>query len=127
MSGKSVGFRETEDGIYESFLEIFPRKKNINEWFTTQLSNYIEKNKVKKESLEPYIENPEFKQFPDFKADKEKIISFCQHTDNETLKEIAHQAWVWKTIAECYALYPKSERPDKYFANLIDMERRVNG
>lgn len=124
--GKSVGFRETKDGAYDEFLDLFPRSKNINEWFTGHILNYIEKNKAKKESLDPFTD-PNFVATPEFMANKERIIKFCQNQDDDMLKEISRQAWIWRVISTAYLSCEKKDRPNKFFASLLDMEKRGSG
>jgi hypothetical protein len=78
-------------------------------------------------ALDKWIGNPDFKAVPATMSPKEKFIGFCQHTSDETLKELEYQGMMIQVIARCYLRLDPKERETRFFPNLRQMEVFGNG
>lgn len=73
-------------------------------------------------ALDKWIGNPEFKAVPALMSPKDKFVGFCQHTTDETLKELEYQGMMVQIIARAYLKVDPKERETRFFPNLRQME-----
>jgi hypothetical protein len=123
---KGIGFHETETGVYEEFFKNVKNAEGIsfpvNRKLTELMKKYNEQFKKPQVKLDEFT-HESFKAVPHLMALKEKFVTFCQNTDDQTLKDLAYQSYMVKVIAECYLNVPKEQRTNRFFNTLQDMER----
>ena len=77
--------------------------------------------------LDKFIEDPDFKAVPAVLSNKDKWVKFCQHTNDETLKQLEYQGMIIKIIANAYLNVDKAKREKTFFPSIRHMEMGYGG
>tara|TARA_R110002020_G_scaffold46132_1_gene131413 strand:+ start:665 stop:994 length:330 start_codon:yes stop_codon:yes gene_type:complete len=107
----SIGFHETEDGVYADFKVIMARERTaINQWFTEQMKKYIKEhgdgNPIY--TIDKFVD-PNFKPCPAFYSSNETLINYLKKLSTKAHKEYDQQLQNQLTSTTIAWKYPKHD------------------
>lgn len=120
---KTISVEDEE--FWKACMKVANREgKSLSSIIMNMLKNYMkvhgDGNPVY--ALDKWIGHPEFKAVPATMSKKDKWVGFCQHTRDETLKELEYQGMMIQIIAHCYLNVDQDKREKTFFSNLHQMD-----